>query len=92
LPWAVSASSTKTSKGERGEAYGGFRPADLRKSTVTRAEVKQELARARANGELEERGETYGSFTVPHPHAPARAFAFGKSKTDEHALAKHDAK
>ena len=77
---------------EVGEAYGGFHHADLRKSTVTRAEVKQELARARANGELEDVGETYGNFTVPHPHAPARAFAFGKSKTDEHVLAKHDAK
>ena len=76
----------------RDEAYGGFHYADPRKSTVTRAEVKQELARARANGELEERGETYGNFTVPHPHAPARALAFGKSKTDEHALAKHDAR
>jgi len=29
---------------------------------VTRAEVKAELARAVASGELEERGETYGAF------------------------------
>src|SRR5258706_10911766 len=58
----------------------------------SRGEVKAELRQAAANGELDERGETYGSFTVPHPHAPARAFAFGKSKTDEQGLAKHDAK
>jgi hypothetical protein len=47
-------------------------------STLTRAEAKKELARARANGELEGRNEAYGGFREPHRPAAIRSFALRK--------------
>src|SRR5688572_32740131 len=44
-----------------GEAYGGFRGAQVA-STRSRDEVRAELAAARAAGELNQRGRTDGSF------------------------------
>lgn len=61
-------------------------------STLTRAEVRAELARASAAGELDVRGETYGSITPADANAMAsgRTRAEVRAEAQGHALSRGD--
>ena len=61
-------------------------------STLTRAEVRAELVRASAAGELDAQGETYGSITPVDATAMAstRTRAEVRAEARDHALSRGD--